>query len=342
MGTILTGIKPTGMPHLGNYVGMIKPTLALINAANPMDKNLVFIANYHALNQERNANLVRENTYHIAATLLALGLEPQKAIFYRQSDVPEIFELATILANLAAKGLLNRAHAYKDAVNKNRQAYAEKGIPEVEMDLDAGINMGLFNYPILMAADILLFQSTQVPVGKDQTQHLEIARDVAGTFNRTYGEVLTLPNAYIVKDSAEVPGLDGRKMSKSYQNTIPVFGEQREVAKLIMKIKTDSKLPEDKKDPETSTVFQLYKAFASPEEIDTMRMAFQEGKIGHGESKKRLVEVVDRELEVPRQRYKQYMEDPQAIDAILHEGGEQARQIAQETMRKVRASIGFA
>jgi tryptophanyl-tRNA synthetase len=342
MGTILTGIKPTGKPHLGNYVGMIKPTLALINAANPMDKNLVFIANYHALNQERNADLMRENTYHIAATFLALGLDPHQAIFYRQSDVPEIFELATILANLAAKGLLNRAHAYKDAVNRNRQAYEEKGMPESEMDLDAGINMGLFSYPILMAADILLFQSTQVPVGKDQTQHLEIARDVAGAFNRTYGQVLTLPQAYIVKEAAEVPGLDGRKMSKSYQNTIPVFGEQREVAKLIMKIKTDSKLPEDKKDPETSTVFQLYKAFANPDEIDAMRVAFQEGKMGHGESKKRLVEVVDSVLDIPRQRYHEYMSNPQAMEAILQAGGEKARQIAQQTMQEVRARIGVA
>lgn len=342
MGTILTGIKPTGMPHLGNYVGMIKPTLALVDAASSGEQHLVFIANYHALNQERNAAIIRENTYDIAATLLALGLDPQRVIFYRQSDVPQIFELATILTNLAAKGLLNRAHAYKDAVNKNRQAYAEKGISESEMDIDAGISMGLFNYPILMAADILMFQATQVPVGKDQTQHLEIARDLAATFNRTYGEVLTLPQAHIVADSAEVPGLDGRKMSKSYQNTIPIFGDQAGVAKRIMKIKTDSKLPEDKKDPETSTVFQLYQAFASPAEIHAMRVAFQEGKMGHGESKKCLVEVIDRVLEVPRERYQAYRANPQEIDAILQVGGEKAREQAASTLHTIKENIGFA
>jgi len=340
MKTVLTGIKPTGKPHFGNYVGVIKPTLKLASDSSDNARTLVFIANYHALNQERDPMKIRDNTYGIAATFLAFGLNPDEVIFYRQSEVPEIFELATILSNLVPKGLMNRSHAYKSAVDRNRQLCEGKDVAENGMDLDAGINMGLYNYPVLMAADILLFQSTTVPVGKDQTQHIEVARDIAGMFNHVYGETLTIPESFIVEDTAEVLGLDGRKMSKSYGNTIPVFEDREVVEKLIMKIKTDSRRPEECKDPEESTVFQLYKEFAEPNKIDEMRHAFQNGEMGHGDSKKLLIEAVNDVLEEPRHNYQELISNRKLIDGFLLSGAENARSIACQTMLNVREYIG--
>ncbi|WP_283152860.1 tryptophan--tRNA ligase [Guptibacillus hwajinpoensis] len=327
--TILTGIKPTGRVHLGNYIGAIKP--ALKQAKNEDLDPVYFVADYHGLTKIRNQQQMEELSYGIAATWLALGLDPTKVILYRQSDVPEIFELSWILACFSPKGLMNRAHAYKAIVEKNREGNREE---------DEGVNMGVFTYPILMASDILMFQTDFVPVGKDQIQHVEIARDIAAAFNFQFGETFTLPDYIVDKNTSVLPGLDGRKMSKSYHNTIPLFEEPDQLKKLINRITTDSSDPTEPKDPDTSTVFALYKEFASDAETIEMRKKFKEG-IGWGEAKKELFHVMDDFLAEPREKYRYYMAHRDELDQILEEGARKARAKAQPLLKDVKSKLGI-
>ncbi|WP_437722746.1 tryptophan--tRNA ligase [Sorangium sp. So ce861] len=335
--TVLTGIKPTGTPHLGNLVGAIKPALALAQTASTA---LYFVADYHALNLIHDAQKLRSSVHEVAATWLALGLDPEKVIFYRQSEVPEILELTWILSCFTAKGLMNRAHAYKAAVAKNMESRASSAATAEDMDdLDAGINMGLYNYPVLMAADILLFKTNVVPVGKDQVQHIEIARDIAQRFNAIYGPVLVLPDARVDPQTAVVPGLDGRKMSKSYDNTIPIFLPPEKLRKTIFKFKTDSSPPSEPKDPDTSPLFHLYREFATPEETEALRGRYRSG-IGWGEAKEAVFEVLNRALEEPRRRFAELMADAARVDALLAQGAARARQIASVTIQETRKAVG--
>ncbi|WYQ55268.1 tryptophan--tRNA ligase [Bacillus sp. FSL W7-1282] len=324
----LTGIKPTGEVHLGNYIGAIKPALTF--AKQPGLESFYFIANAHGLTKITDSEEMRQLTRGIAATWLALGLDPDKSVFYRQSDVPEVFELSWLLACMAPKGLLNRAHAYKAAVDENKAAGKEA---------DAGVNMGLFTYPILMAADILLFQPDVVPVGRDQIQHIEIARDVARQFNHIFGDVFKLPRVHIEEKVAVLPGLDGRKMSKSYGNTIPLFSEANELQRLVNRIKTDSLPPEAPKDPQTSNLFTLYKEFAEPRQVEAMRIRFGEG-IGWGEVKKELYWAIDEFMSEPRRRYNELLASPE-VDRLLAEGAERARAYSQPFLQEIKKAVGL-
>jgi tryptophanyl-tRNA synthetase len=330
MGKIsLTGIKPTGTLHIGNYFGAIKPALEL---ARQYDARY-FIADYHALNQVKNADELRSSIRHIAAGWLAGGLDPQKVTFYRQSLVPETFELTTILMAFTPKGLMNRAHAYKAQVEANQA----RGV-----DADAGINMGLFTYPVLMAADILLFDADFVPVGRDQSQHVEMARDIAEALNFNYKKpLLTLPAAFTQDSAAVVPGLDGRKMSKSYGNVIPLFCSEKELRKLIMRIVTNSQGVDEPKDPESSHIFLMYKCFAAEDEKAALEGRYRSGGMGWGEAKEELFRVVNRELTPIRERYNALMAEPEKIDRILTEGSEKARIIAARTVKRLRDAIGM-
>jgi len=326
--TVLTGIKPTGTPHLGNLVGAINPVIEL---ANQSARSFVFIADLHSLNLITDSEFIKSRTYEIAATFIALGLDLNKTILFRQSDIPETYALTTLLTNVTSKGLMNRAHAYKASVDKNIARNAER---------DAGINMGLFNYPILMAADILLYGADIVPVGKDQKQHVEFARDIAGSFNYIYGDrILNIPTPVIQEHANAIPGLDGRKMSKSYNNTIPIFSDPKPLKKLIMKIVTDSKRPEEPKDPENSTIFQLYQNFATQDEIEEMKQRFSLGKIGYGDAKKMLYETVNRELSKPRDTYKDLLNHPDKLEKVLLAGATAARNSAKETMTHVSSAM---
>ncbi len=326
---LLTGVKPTGTPHLGNYLGAIQPALRM--AASPDYRSYLFIAEYHALTSVHDRKKFREHIYDVAATWLACGLDPEKTVFYRQGDVPEIFELNWILSCFTPKGLMNRAHAYKAVVQANEEA----GNP----DVDAGVSMGLFGYPVLMSADILLFRTDLVPVGRDQIQHVEIARDIAGRFNQAFGKTFNLPEYIIQEDSAVLPGLDGRKMSKSYNNTIPLFEEPKKLQKLINTIKTDSLPPEAPKDPATSSIFQIYQCFATPEQIQALRARYESG-IGWGHAKAELFEVLNASLEKPRAEYQRYMNDRAELDRLLKRGAERARNQAAPFMDRVRKAFG--
>jgi tryptophanyl-tRNA synthetase len=325
----LTGIKPTGVPHVGNWLGAIRPGLEL--AAQPDLQAAYFIADYHALTSVHSAAELRKMTYDVAATWLALGLDPERTLFYRQSDIPEVFELAWILACVTTKGWMNKMHAYKAAVDKN--------LASGEQDSDVGINIGLYTYPVLMAADILLFDADLVPVGKDQVQHVEIARDMAQRVNHIYGEVLKLPRAHHSETVSLVPGLDGRKMSKSYGNVIPLFLSAKQLKQTLNKIVTDSAPPETPKDPESSNIFQIYRAVASSEQTRALEARYRSG-IGWGEAKAALFEVLDAELGPARERYAALMADTRQIDAVLERGAARARIIARRTVDRVRAVIG--
>lgn len=328
-----TGIKPTGVPHLGNYVGAIRPALELAKDYEP----IYFIADYHALTTIRDPKELDYYSRSVAAAWLASGLDPETTIFYRQSDVPETLELSWVLACFTAKGLMNRAHAYKAARDRNREA----GVS----DLDAGVNMGLYNYPILMAADILQFEADAVPVGKDQVQHVEYARDIAVAFNHYYGErfQIKLPKALTSEDeeSNAMPGLDGRKMSKSYGNTIPLFCSRSELRKLVRRIATDSTPVEAPKDPDKSSVFGVYKQFASPEDVEAVAARLRAGGMGWGELKDVLFEELDRTLSEPRERYNELMADRKQLDAILATGNAQARDRVSKFLKSVRRAIGI-
>jgi tryptophanyl-tRNA synthetase len=271
-------------------------------------------------------------TYEVTALWLALGMDPNKVVFFRQSDIPEIFELTIILAASTSKGLMNRAHAYKDAVEAN---LAESRDP------DAGINMGLYTYPILMAADILLYGSHVVPVGKDQVQHVEIAADIAGAFNHAYGETFVIPEALVRPEVAIVPGLDGRKMSKSYNNVVPVFGPSNEIRKRVMSMTTDSRPKDEPKDPSTDNLYGLYSLFASPDEVETMRNIYLKGGFGYGEVKQALFEVLERTFGEKRKMYEEYLQDRNKLELILQAGAAKARQIGNPIIEKARRYVGF-
>ena len=323
----LTGIKPTGQPHIGNYLGMIKPALELAEDYQA----LYFIADYHALTTVKNKKELQDLTYQVAATWLALGLNPDEVIFFRQSDIPEVFELAWVLACFTAKGLLNRAHAYKTIVEDNVAAGREE---------DKGINTGLYTYPVLMAADILLYGSHVVPVGLDQQQHLEITRDVAMMFNNNYREVLVVPEAVIRKEVMTITGLDGRKMSKSYNNVIPIFALSKLIEKQVKRIVTDSKRPEEPKDPDECNVFAIYRHFADVDAIEAKRQLYLDGGLAYGDMKNELYELLETTFSAKRDQYDRLMGDRAELDKVLENGAEKARDIAVPIMRKVRKAIG--
>jgi tryptophanyl-tRNA synthetase len=328
---VLTGIKPTGSPHVGNLLGAIRPALRL---ADQGLEAMYFIADYHALTTVQDPKALATLTYEVAATWLAMGLDPARVQFYRQSDVPEIFELSWVLACFTSKGWMNKAHAYKAIVAANEAGG--------EADADAGINMGIYTYPILMAADILAFDIDLVPVGKDQVQHVEIARDIAQRLNHVCGaEVLRLPQPKLEDNSAIVPGLDGRKMSKSYDNTIPLFAPSKQLKKIVNRIVTDSTPPEVPKDPDTSTIFHIYRAVASPDDTRAFADRFRSG-IGWGDAKNALFERLETELGEARNRYDALMADRASIDALLAQGATRARRTARATLDRVRKAIGIS
>ena len=325
----LTGITTSGTPHLGNYVGSIRPSVAASQGANA--QSFYFLADYHALVKCDDPQRVQRSTLEIAASWLAAGLDPERVTFYRQSDIPEIPEFMWLLTCVTGKGMLNRAHAYKSQVDKNLGAGA---------DPDDDVTAGLFMYPVLMAADILMFRANQVPVGRDQIQHIEMARDMAQRFNHLYGELLVLPAALVEESVATLPGLDGRKMSKSYDNTIPLFSSRNDLKKLVAGIVTDSKLPGEPKESEGSAVFQIYQAFASPEETAAFRQAYANG-ISWGDAKKQLYERIDRDVAPMRDRYEAFIADPAHIENTLQAGAKKARDAAIPLMRQLRSAVGL-
>lgn len=327
---ILTGIKPTGMPHLGNYIGAIQPALEL--TADSSVESYLFVADYHSLTTVQKAQDLSEMIYQVSAAWLACGLDPEKTIIYRQSDIPELFELNWILSCMTPKGLMNRGHSYKALVQANQQAGRK--------NLDSGINMGVYNYPILMSADILLFSADEVPVSEDQAQHLEITRDIALKFNHVFKTDLLKPPGTLVKTQL-LPGLDGEKMSKSKNNHVPLFCSSKELKKIIMKIKTDSSTPSEPKNPEKSILFSMYKAFASKGNIEKLKQRYQQG-IGWGEVKELLYVCLEDHLSEKRKVYESLMMDQQRIDAILNEGAKKAREKAKPLMQKIRRTIGIS
>lgn len=323
---VLTGIKPTGMPHVGNYLGALKPSIDL----SQNHKTFMFVADLHALNSVHDAKTIKQHTYEAAALAIAMGANMENTVLFRQSDINEIYQLTEFLMNVTPKGLMNRAHSYKAIVEKNTEA----GI-----DVDSGVNMGLYTYPILMAADILLYNSDIVPVGKDQKQHVEFARDIAGYFNNLYGETFKLPEPVIGEDCGIIPGLDGRKMSKSYENTIPLLAPESELKKKIMRIITDSKTPEESKNPDESTIFQIYKFFANEQEIAEFRKMFLDGGMGYGTAKTMLFEKINSVLSEPRKEYERLMANKDELDTILKNGAEHAKLVAEKTIARVKKAM---
>ena len=325
----LTGITTSGTPHLGNYVGSIRPSVRASLAANV--ESYYFLADYHALIKIDEPARIQRSTLEIAASWLAAGLDPERVTFYRQSDVPEIPELTWLLTCVTGKGVLNRAHAYKAAVDKNTAS---------NQDPDMDVTAGLFMYPVLMGADILMFNAHKVPVGRDQIQHIEMARDMANSFNHRYGEHFVPPQAEIEESVATLPGLDGRKMSKSYDNTIPLFAPREQLKKLIAGIVTDSRAPGEPKEPEGSALFQIYQAFASEEEAQALRKAYADG-IAWGEAKQVLFERIDREIAPMRAAYEDLINNPAKIETILLAGAAKARQRATPFMAELRHAVGL-
>ena len=328
---VLTGITTTGTPHLGNYLGALKPA---VSASQRSDvDSFYFLADYHALIKCQDPQTVHRSGKEIAAIWLALGLDTDKTTFYRQSDIPEIPQLAWFLTCMTAKGMMNRAHAYKGSVDENQR--------QGHTDLDQGISMGLYSYPILMAADILMFNAHHIPVGKDQIQHIEMCRDIAMRFNHTYGDHFVLPEAMVEEGEPKVlSGLDGRKMSKSYGNIIPLFAPADELRKLISQITTNSLQPGEPKDPDTCTLFEIYSAFATAEETMSMRLAYANG-IGWGDMKGQLFEYLDAYLSPARQRYTQIISDPAYVEAELQKGASKAREQSAPFMDRLRAAVGI-
>ena len=328
----LTGITTTGTPHLGNYVGAIRPTVQA--SRRPGTENFYFLADFHALIKCDEPARIQRSTLEIAASWLAAGLDPDHVTFYRQSDIPEIPELTWFLTCVTGKGVLNRAHAYKASVDKNNAAGTEP---------DDGVTAGLFMYPVLMGADILMFKAHKVPVGRDQIQHIEMARDMASSFNHLYGngkDLLVLPEAAVDDNVALLPGLDGRKMSKSYNNTIPLFSSQAQLQKLIGSILTDSRAPGEPKDTEGSALFQIYQAFASEEETAALRQAYADG-IAWGDAKQVLFERIDREIGPMRAQYEALIANPAQVEAALLKGAEKARALATPLLRELRHAVGL-
>ena len=328
--TYLTGITTTGTPHLGNYVGAIRPG---VEASHRDDvRNFYFLADYHALVKQQDPAEVHRSSLEVAATWLALGLDTERAYFYRQSDIPEIPELTWVLGSVTAKGLMNRAHAYKASVQANLDSGSR--------DPDKGITMALFSYPVLMAADILMFGANWVPVGKDQRQHVEMARDIAQRFNHIFGDTFVLPEARISEKTAVLSGLDGRKMSKSYNNAIPLFVPDKKLRKLIMKIKTNSLEPGEPKDTKGSTLFDIYQAFATDAEVETMRQRFADG-IGWGDLKQELFAYLNEHLKAARAEYQRLVAAPDHVEAELLAGAARAREISVPFIARIRDAVGI-
>lgn len=328
---VLTGITTTGIPHLGNYVGAIRPAIANANAQEK-NESFLFLADLHGLIKCFDPGEIHRSTLAIAATWLACGLNPEHVVFYRQSDIPEIPQLTWIFNCVCAKGLMNRAHAYKAMVDANAA--------EGNTDPDHGISMGLFSYPVLMAADILMFNGTHVPVGRDQVQHLEMARDIAGRFNHRYRELFVLPEAVVDENVALLTGTDGRKMSKSYGNTIPLFDDEKTLRKHIMKIVTNSQAPGEPKTPDDSVIFDIYRSFADARGQEEMRRRYAEG-IGWGDAKQMLFERINAELAEPREKYRALMDKPAQVEEILRAGAEKARAQSKPLLEKVREAVGI-
>ena len=316
---ILSGIQPSGRLHIGNYFGMMRPALALQEQGDAY----LFIANYHALTSVADAAAMRQGTWDVALDFLACGLDPARTAFYRQSDLPEVHELAWLLSNVTPLGLLERCHSYKDKL--------AKGIAP---------NHGLLAYPVLMAADILIVQANVVPVGKDQKQHVEVTRDIAIKFNNTYGEVFTIPAPQISEDVAVVPGLDGQKMSKSYGNTIEIFGDVRAARKRFMGIVTDSKALEDPKDPDTCNVFKLYRLLATPEQAADLAARYRAGGLGYGTAKKELADLFEAYFAPMLAKRAELAANPDYVEDVLQKGAVRARTLAAETLRKARQAVG--
>jgi tryptophanyl-tRNA synthetase len=317
---ILSGIQPSGLLHVGNYFGMMKPAIALQDEGEA----LYFIADYHALTSVRDPDVLRENVRRVAVDFLAAGLDSERAALFKQSDVPQVTELTWILSTVAPKGLLERAHSYKDKL--------ARGLAPM---------VGLFSYPVLMAADILIYDSDIVPVGKDQKQHIEITRDLAGKMNEQFGQIFKLPEARINPETQVVPGLDGQKMSKSYGNNIDIFGDEKETRKRVMSIVTDSTPVEAPKDPAKSTIFQLYSLFASKDEIASMRERFKKGGTGYGDFKKELFEKLWEYFSPMRKRREEILADKSYIDNVLLRGAKRANEVADDVMTRVRAAVGL-
>ena len=317
---ILSGIQPSGLPHIGNYFGMMKPAVAL----QEKGETFLFIADYHSLTTSPSPGDLKKYTQDVAVDFLACGLDPARTVFFRQSDVPQVTELTWILNCVTSVGLLERAHSYKDKLAKGF-------VP----------NNGLFSYPVLMAADILIYKSNIVPVGKDQKQHLEITRDIAQRFNSTYGEIFIVPEEQITESVAVIPGTDGQKMSKSYNNTVPIFGKEKEIKSRIMSIVTDSKGLDDPKDPDQCNVFKLYSLFADSRQQKNMRENYGRGGYGYGHAKKELFELVWEYFEPMRKRREDLLGDMGYVDSIIREGGEKARAVAELTMCDVRKVVGL-
>jgi len=326
----LTGITTTGTPHIGNYVGAIRPGIAASKDATT--KHFYFLADYHSLAKNEDPDKISRSTLEIAAAWLALGLDTDHAYFYRQSDIPEIPELTWILTSMTAKGLMNRAHSYKAAVQSN--------LDSGDNDEDKGITMALYCYPILMAADILMFKSTKVPVGQDQKQHVEMARDIAQRFNHHYGDIFVLPEPVIGDNTAVLKGLDGRKMSKSYNNTIPLFASEKQLRKLIMKIKTNSLEPGEPKDTEGSTLFEIFRAFATSEETRDIEKRYAEG-IAWGEMKQLLFEYLNEHIKPSRKEYERLIADPVIVEQELQKGAAKAREVSGPYLDEIRTAIGI-
>ncbi|MBS0500248.1 MAG: tryptophan--tRNA ligase [Proteobacteria bacterium] len=326
---VLTGITPSGTPHLGNYVGSIRASVRA--SRQPGMQSFYFLADYHALIKCQEPARVQRSTLEIAASWLAAGLDPEHVTFYRQSDIPEIPELTWLLTCVTGKGLLNRAHAYKAMLDKNQAA---------GQDADADVSAGLFMYPVLMGADILMFSAHQVPVGRDQIQHIEMARDMAASFNHLYGEHLVPPAALIDDNVALLPGLDGRKMSKSYDNTIALFGPREQLRKQIMSIVTDSRAPGEPKDTEGSALYAIYRAFADDAEAAAFAQAFKDG-IAWGDAKQQLFERIEREIGPMRARYEHLMAHPEEVEVILQAGARKARALATPFMQNLRQAVGL-
>ena len=326
----LTGITTSGTPHLGNYVGAIRP--AVETSRNSEVTSYYFLADYHSLIKNHDPKKRKQSTLEIAASWIALGLDYENCVFYRQSDIPEIPELTWILTCVTAKGLMNRAHAYKAAVQENEE--------QKQKDPDKGVSMGLFSYPMLMAADILMFNARKVPVGKDQIQHLEMTRDIAARFNHLYKKLFILPEAQVDETAAVLSGLDGRKMSKSYNNFIPLFDTEKRLRKMIMKIQTNSLGPDEPKDPDTCTLFSIYQAFASEEDTRSMAERYRAG-IAWGTMKQELFEYINEILKEPRSRYEELIRNPGDIEEILKTGAARAREFSVPFLDKIRKGVGI-
>ena len=322
---ILTGITTTGIPHIGNYIGAIRPAIELAQGSN---ESFFFLADYHSIIKNQNIDEIKNSVENVALAWLSCGLDPSKTYFYRQSDVPEILELSWVLNCVTSKGLMNRAHAYKSETSKNIN------------DPDKGITMGLFSYPILMAADILMFDSTHVPVGSDQMQHLEMTRDIAARFNHLFKPLLTLPEPIIQEKEEVVLGTDGRKMSKSYGNVIPLLESEKALKKSIMKIVTNSLEPGEPKDSKNCTVFDLYKYFATESEINTFQQSYEDG-ISWGEAKEILFDSINKELKPIRTKYEELSENKDYINDLLSDGAKKTRTIAKEKILQIREAVGL-